>query len=127
MKAVLGDEKLEVVYDPVGGDYAEPALRSLGPDRRFLVVGFASGDIPKFPINLVLLKRCSIVGVNWGGHIAEHPSVAREVTNTLLERTTEGKLNPEAGESFPLDQAGTAMMKMLNRQAVGKVIIRPGA
>ena len=126
LKAVLNGETLNVVYDPVGGDYAEPALRSLGPDGRFLVVGFASGDIPRFPVNLVLLKRCSIVGVNWGGHIAEHPSTAREVTNTLIEWIASGRLNPEAGESFSLKQSGEAMMKMLNRQAVGKVVIRPG-
>ncbi len=127
LKNILNGEPLNVVYDPVGGDYAEPALRSLGPDGRFLVVGFASGDIPRFPINLTLLKRCSVVGVNWGGHIAENPSVAREVLNTLMQWIAQGKLNPTSGESFKLKDTGKAMMKMLNRKAIGKVVIHPQA
>ncbi len=125
LKKVLGDRPLDVVYDPVGGDYAEPALRSLGPDGRFLVVGFATGDIPRLPINLVLLKRCSIIGVNWGGHIAANPSESRRALTTLLEWITSGKIKPQAGESFSLKQAGNAMMKMLNRKAIGKIVIHP--
>lgn len=125
LKKVLGDEQLDVVYDPVGGDYAEPALRSLGADGRFLVVGFASGDIPRFPINLTLLKRCSVVGVNWGGHIAANPSVAPGVLNTLMQWIAQGKINPKSGESFKLKDTGKAMMKMLGRKAIGKVVIHP--
>lgn len=127
LKLALDGRSLDIVYDPVGGDFAEPALRSLGPDGRFLVVGFAAGDIPKVPINLLLLKRCSMIGVNWGGHIAAHPSVAKEVVTTLLEWIAAGKLHPAAGEAFPLDQSGTAMMKMLDRDAIGKIIIHPHA
>jgi NADPH2:quinone reductase len=126
LRAALGDHQLDVVYDPVGGGYAEPALRSLGPDGRFLVVGFAAGDIPKIPINLLLLKRCSMIGVNWGGHIAANPSVAREVVTTLLGWIAEGRLNPAAGEAFPLEQTGEAMLKMLERKAVGKIVVHPG-
>ena len=125
LKKVLGGAPLDIVYDPVGGDYAEPALRSLGPDGRFLVVGFDSGDIPKFPVNLVLLKRCSIIGVNWGGHIAANPSVAKEVLNTLMEWITSGKISPRSGETFRLQDTGKAMMKMLSRKAIGKIIIHP--
>ncbi|MBT7371935.1 MAG: NADPH:quinone oxidoreductase family protein, partial [Gammaproteobacteria bacterium] len=125
LKEILAGEPLDVVYDPVGGDYAEPALRSLGPDGRYLVVGFASGDIPKFPINLVLLKRCSIVGVNWGGHIAENPSTYREVMTTLMEWVAEEKIRPLSGEAFALADAGKAMMKMLDRKAIGKIVINP--
>ncbi len=125
LKKILNGEPLDVVYDPVGGDYAEPALRSLGPDGRFLVVGFASGDIPKFPINLTLLKRCSVVGVNWGGHIAANPSVAKEVLNTLMQWISQGKISPKSGEAFKLKDTGKAMMKMLNRKAIGKVVIHP--
>ena len=125
LRKVLDGQPLNVVYDPVGGDYAEPALRSLGPDGRFLVVGFASGEIPRFPVNLALLKRCSIVGVNWGGHIAANPSAAREVLNTLMQWIARGHIRPASGEVFKLKDTGRAMMKMLNRKAIGKVVIHP--
>ncbi len=125
LKSILDGEALDVVYDPVGGDYAEPALRSLGADGRFLVVGFASGDIPRFPVNLVLLKRCSIIGVNWGGHIAANPMAAREVLTTLMEWITEGKIKPSSGEVFKLKDTGKAMMKMLGRKAIGKIVVHP--
>jgi NADPH:quinone reductase len=123
LKTVLDGVPLNVVYDPVGGDYSEPALRSLGPGGRFLVVGFAAGEIARVPLNLTLLKRCSIVGVNWGGFIAANPGEARPVLTTLLEWITAGKLTPKPGESFPLAQAGTAMMRMLDRKAIGKIVI----
>ena len=126
LKKILNGLPLNIVYDPVGGEYAEPALRSLGPDGRYLVVGFASGDIPRFPANLTLLKRCSIIGVNWGGHIAENPNAPKEARNTLLEWIKLGRIRPESGETFKLKDTGAAMMKMLNRKAVGKVIIHPG-
>lgn len=125
LKKVMDGRPLDVVYDPVGGDFAEPALRSLGPDGRFLVVGFAAGEIPRMPINLLLLKRCSMVGVNWGGHVAANPSASREVLTTLLQWIASGKLNPQSGEAFPLKDAGKAMMKMLERKAIGKVVIHP--
>lgn len=123
LKKVLDGKALDLVYDPVGGDYSEPALRSLAPDGRFLVVGFASGNISRIPLNLMLLKRCSIVGVNWGGFIAANPGESRPVLTTLLEWITSGKLTPEAGESFPLEKAGSAMMKMLDRKSIGKIVI----
>lgn len=123
LKQVLDGRPLNAVYDPVGGDFAEPALRSLSAGGRFLVVGFATGDIPKVPLNLALLKQCSIVGVNWGGHLMLNPSASKPVTTTLLQWIASRKLNPEAGEVFQLEQAGTAMMKMLNREAIGKVVI----
>lgn len=126
LKNILDGQPLDVVYDPVGGDFAEPALRSLGAGGRFLVVGFATGDIPKVPLNLALLKRCSIVGVNWGGHIMANPTASKPVTTRLLEWIAARKLNPEAGEVFPLDEAGNAMMKMLNREAIGKIVIGIG-
>lgn len=125
LRSALGGKPLDVVYDPVGGDYAEPALRSLGPDGRFLVVGFAAGEIPRIPINLVLLKRCSIIGVNWGGHVAANPAASREVLATLLEWITSGRINPIPGERFQLEESGKAMMKMLDRGAIGKIVIQP--
>jgi NADPH2:quinone reductase len=123
LKTILAGKPLNAVYDPVGGDFAEPALRSLSAGGRFLVVGFATGDIPKIPLNLALLKQCSIVGVNWGGHLILNPTASKPVTTTLLEWIASGKLKPEAGELFPLEKAGSAMMKMLGRQAIGKVVI----
>ncbi len=120
----LDGKPLNVVYDPVGGKFSEPALRSLAPGGRFLVVGFAAGDIPKVPLNLALLKRCKIVGVNWGGHVAANPTASRPVLTTLLEWIASKKLKPQAGETFSMEETGTAMMKMLNREAVGKIVIR---
>jgi NADPH:quinone reductase len=119
----LDGRPLTVVYDPVGGDFSEPALRSLAPDGRFLVVGFASGGISEMPLNLVLLKRCSIVGVNWGGYIAENPGESRVMLNAIIELVSNAKLAPQAGQQFALKDAGTAMMKMLNRESIGKVVI----
>ncbi|MFP6807140.1 MAG: NADPH:quinone oxidoreductase family protein [Pseudomonadales bacterium] len=123
LKEVLGGKPLDVVYDPVGGAFSEPALRSLGLGGRFLVVGFAAGDIPKIPLNLTLLKQCSIVGVNWGGFIAANQGAFRPVLTTLLEWITAGKLNPQAGEIFALKNAGAALKKMLDRQSMGKIVI----
>ena len=123
LQKVLAGRPLNVGYDPVGGDYAEPALRSLGPDGRFLVVGFATGEIPKVPLNLALLKRCAIIGVNWGGFVAANPNEMRPVLTTLLQWIAEGRLHPAAGETMPLQKAGSAMMKMLNRQAIGKMVV----
>ena len=81
----------------------------------------ATGDIPKIPLNLALLKQCSIVGVNWGGHLILNPTASKRHNNTF-EWIASGKLKPEAGELF-LEEAGSAMMKMLGRQAIGKVVI----
>ena len=93
--------------------------------QKLVVVGFASGDIPRFPVNLVLLKRCSIVGVNWGGHISENPSTSREVLTTLLEWVTQGKIKPSSSDTYGLAETGIAMMKMLDRKAIGKIVIHP--
>ncbi len=123
LKELLADSNLNVVYDPVGGKYSEPALRSLSPEGRFLVVGFASGNIPKIPINLALLKRCSISGVNWGAHMAEHPDDATRVINQLVGWIEQGEIHPEAGKIYSLEETGDAMMAMLNREAIGKVVI----
>ncbi|MGY9012341.1 MAG: zinc-binding dehydrogenase, partial [Rhodobacterales bacterium] len=83
---------LNMVYDPVGGDKAEPAFRSLSPGGRFLVVGFAGGEIPKMPLNLPLLKRSSIVGVDWGGEFRANPSINQELMQTLMSWTARLRL-----------------------------------
>lgn len=124
LKELLANRPLDLVYDPVGGDYSEPALRSLGPGGRFLVVGFASGDIARVPLNLLLLKRISAVGVNWGATVAANPPESRRVLLALLDRIERGKLKPQAGQTFPLEDAGAAMTTMLERKAIGKVVIK---
>ena len=123
LEKILDGRPLNVVYDPVGGEFSEPAFRALGPDGRFLVVGFAAGEIARLPLNLPLLKRSAVIGVNWGAYVAANPLESRPVLTTLLEWIAEGRLNPQAGESYPLNKTGTAMMKMLNRKAIGKVVI----
>ena len=123
LTVLLDGSPLNAVYDPVGGAFSEPALRSLSPGGRFLVVGFAGGGIPSIALNLTLLKRCSIVGVNWGGYVSANPSEAVPVMQTLMEWIKSGQLRPAAGQSFSLEQAGSAMMKMLNRQSIGKLVI----
>ena len=123
LKAALNGAPLDVVYDPVGGDYADPALRSLAPGGRYLVVGFASGAIPQFAANLALLKQISIIGVNWGAHVAINPQISQKVTQDLLTRISDHRLRPEAGQCFTLSQTGAAMTQMLDRKAIGKVVI----
>lgn len=123
LKSVLDGKPLNIVYDPVGGKHSEPALRSLGAGGRFLVVGFASGKIASVPLNLPLLKRCNILGINWGAFVAANEKVSRPVVTNLIQKIAGRSLKPHPGETFPLAQAGPAMMKMLNRQSIGKIVI----
>jgi len=123
LKEITDGRDLNVVYDPVGGKYSEPALRSLAPEGRFLVVGFAAGNIPKIPINLPLLKRCSICGVNWGAHMGANPEEAPRVLGQLMSWIEEDRIAPAAGQLYPLEETGKAMMAMLNREAIGKIVI----
>ena len=124
LKKAMDGRPLNLVYDPVGGDFAEAGLRSLAPGGRFLVVGFATGTIPKLPANLTLLKQVSVIGVNWGGHIAIHPEASAPVVNELVDRIDRSTINPLTGQHYSLDETGKAMTAMLERQAIGKTIIR---
>ncbi len=123
LKTVLGERPLNVVYDAVGGEYSEPALRSLAPGGRFLVVGFATGEISKIPLNLPLLKQCSIIGINWGAYSAANPTKTRPVITALLDLINRRKILPVAGECFSLEESGNALMRMLEREAIGKIVI----
>ena len=123
LKEILDGKPLNLVYDPVGGDYSEPALRSLGPGGRFLVVGFASGKIASVPLNLPLLKRCNILGINWGAFVAANDKVSKPVVTDLIQKIAGKILNPHPGESFSLEESGAAMSKMLKRQTIGKIVI----
>ncbi len=127
LKRLTGGKGVDVVYDPVGGDFAEPALRSMAWKGRYLVIGFASGPIPSIPLNLALLKGCSIVGVFWGRFTVEEAELNIENTHTLWRYFEEGKLSPVVTDVFPLEDYEAAYNCMIERRARGKVIITTGA
>ena len=114
---------VDVVYDPVGGDYSEPAVRSMAWNGRFLVIGFASGPIPAIPLNLALLKGCSIVGVFWGRFSGEETEVQMQNVEELWALFDAGKLNPVVTDCFPLEQYEDAFNCLIDRKARGKVIL----
>jgi NADPH2:quinone reductase len=114
---------VDVVYDPVGGPYTEPALRSLAWRGRLLVVGFAAGDIPKIALNLTLLKGCSIVGVYWGEFARREPEQFTDSMRRLGRWFSDGKLKPHVSGTFPLERAADALTMMANRQVKGKVVL----
>ncbi len=123
-KAAAGGQGVDVVYDPVGGDMAEPALRLLAPGGRYLVVGFVTG-IAKIPLNLPLLKRCSIIGVNWGGEVMGNPAVVPPVISQLVEWTLAGKLKTAPDHVYPMTQAGEAFASLFERRSSGKIVVTP--
>lgn len=123
IKELTGGKGVDVVYDPVGGDYAEPAIRGMGWNGRYLVIGFASGPIPKIPLNLTLLKGCSLVGVFWGRFTGEEPEVNLKNIEELWELFNSGKIAPVVTDSFPLEQYEDAFTCMMERRARGKVIL----
>jgi NADPH2:quinone reductase len=115
----------DVIYDPVGGAYAESALRSIAWLGRYLVVGFAAGEIPKLPLNLVLLKGCDVLGVFWGSWIERDPAGHRANTEQLLAWCAAGKLSSHVHAVYPLGEAAAALKAIAARQVMGKVILRP--
>lgn len=123
VKELTGGRGVDVVYDPVGGDFSEQALRSMAWKGRFLVIGFASGPIPKVPLNLALLKGCAIVGVFWGRFMAEEPEVNLQNIHELWELFAAGKLKPVVTDLFPLEEYEAAYACMMERRARGKVIL----
>ena len=123
IKQLTGGAGADVVYDPVGGPYTEPALRSIAWRGRLLVVGFAAGEIPKIPLNLTLLKGCSIVGVFWGEFTRREPQHFAEAMQRLAGWYAEGKLKPHVSETFPLERAADALTLMAERKVTGKVVL----
>jgi NADPH2:quinone reductase len=121
-KQACGENGADVIYDPVGGDYAEAALRAIGWAGRFLVVGFPAG-IPKIPLNLALLKSCQIVGVFWGGFARRYPEADRQNNRELLALYEAGNIRPRISERFPLERAGEAIAHLAGRKAKGKVVV----
>ena len=121
---MIGRSAVDVVYDPVGGTFSETAFRCLAPGGRHLVVGFAAGEIPKLPLNLALLKRASLVGVDWGGEIRANPQVNVPLMKRLTEWVVEGNIHPEPTATFPLEEAGDVLQSLLERKSIGKPVIR---
>lgn len=122
IKSAAGGDGVDVVYDGVGGDYAEPAIRALAWEGRFLVVGFPAG-IPKIPLNLTLLKSCQIVGVFWGAFTMRDPQRHKAHVQELFDWYAAGKIKPQVTDRFPLEQAGEAMKVLEERRARGKVVV----
>jgi NADPH2:quinone reductase len=112
----------DVVYDAVGGDYAEATLRAIAWEGRFLVVGFPAG-IPKLPLNLVLLKSCQIVGVFWAAWVEKHPADFLASGRELLELYSQGAIKPTISRRFPLEEGGRAIALLAERSAVGKIVV----
>jgi NADPH:quinone reductase len=123
IKAITDGKGADVVYDPVGGNYTELALRSIAWRGRLLVVGFAAGDIPKIPLNLTLLKGCAIVGVFWGEFTRREPQRFQAAMDKLGRWFAEGKLKPHVSGTFPLERAADALTLMADRKVKGKVVL----
>ena len=126
IKAITAGRGVDVVYDPVGGPYSEQALRDTAWKGRFLVVGFAAGDIPKMPLNLALLKGCSIVGVFWGAFTRNEPELNRRNNEELMQMYTAGKIKPHIHATYPLYRAAEALNEVLYKRVSGKVVLVTG-
>jgi NADPH2:quinone reductase len=125
VKAATGDKGADVIYDPVGGDVFDQSLKCIAPEGRLLVIGFASGRIPSPPMNRVLLKYASIVGVLWGGYLQSHDGYGVEVQTRLAELFTAGRLNPAVGAVYPFESAPAGLRELANRKILGKAVLTP--
>lgn len=123
IKELTDGQGADVIYDPVGGDFAEPALRSIAWEGRYLVVGFAAGDIPSIPLNLALLKGCQIVGVFWGQFAARDPQRNAANVGQLLAWVADGTVTPLVSKTFPLTEASAALDEIRSRRAQGKIVL----
>jgi len=121
-KDAVGPDGADVILDPVGGDYAEAALRSIGWEGRFLVVGFPAG-IPKLPLNLTLLKSCDVCGVFWGAFAARDPQRNADHVEQLFRWWAEGQIAPKISATYPLERGGEAIAALRDRQAIGKLVV----
>jgi NADPH:quinone reductase len=121
----LSDGGADVVYDPVGGDLAEPVLRALRTFGRYLVIGFAAGEIPRLPLNQVLLNNRTVIGVDWGGWAMRHPAENAALIDEVLDGVANGRLHPPAPAIVPLDKAADVLRDFEERRIVGKVVLVP--
>ena len=120
-----GGTGVDVVLDPVGGELAEPSLRALGDGGRYLVVGFASGTIPALPLNQVLLRNRTVLGIDWGIWAMQHTDAQRALLDDLLALVASGALDPVHPAEYPLDDVARALEDLLGRRTVGKIALIP--
>lgn len=125
LKQLAAPNGIDILYDAVGGDYAEPALRAMAWEGRYLVVGFASGTIPRIPLNLVMLKGCAILGVFWTAFVERYPAKHRANMLKLLDWCAEGRITPHIHASYALIETATALSLIEARKVTGKVIVNP--
>lgn len=123
LRALTGGRGVDCVYDCVGGAHSEPALRAMAWQGRFLVVGFASGDIPKLPMNLLLVKGCAAIGVFWGESVKRDPAGHRRNMQEVLAWVADGRLKARVDRAYPLDDVVAALAVIESRQAVGKIVL----
>ena len=115
----------DVVYDPVGGDAFKAAMGACNPEARVLVIGFASGDIPQIPANILLVKNITVMGFYWGGYLKFQPDSLTDSLDTLMEWYSQGRLKPHISDVFPLDRADEALELLRSRKSTGKVVVTP--
>lgn len=125
LRRLTGGRGADVIYDPVGGPYAEQALRSIAWEGRFLVVGFAAGEIPKLPLNLVLLKGCDVLGVFWGAWTKQDPKGYQANMDQIVRWAADGKLSAHVHAVYPLEKTAEAIKSLSDRSVMGKVLLRP--
>jgi NADPH2:quinone reductase len=125
LKRLGGEHGIDVVFDPVGGAYSEPALRSLAWQGRHLVVGFAAGDIPRLPLNLVLLKGCAVLGVFWGAWVRHERAQYQDALARLAQWCAQGALSCHIQQVYPLSETPKALRALADRKVMGKLVVRP--
>ena len=124
-RAWAGGSGVNLVVDPIGGPLAEPSLRALGDGGRYLVIGFASGDIPAVPLNQILLRNRSVIGIDWGIWAMTHPAEQRALLGDLLDMVATGTLDPVRPTAYPLEDVASALGDLLGRRTVGKIALVP--
>jgi len=124
VKKLTNNRGVDVIYDPVGGDFTEQALRAMAWNGRHLIIGFAAGDIPKIPANLTLLKGCSVVGVFWGAFTQKEPKTSAQNMMDLFKLYTDGKIKPRISEVFAFEDYAKALNALTERRAKGKIVLR---
>ncbi len=123
IKELTGGQGADVLYDPIGDQYAEPSLRAMNWEGRYLVIGFAAGEIPKIPLNLTLLKGCDVLGVFWGMATQRDPDHANESLRKIMKMISDGKLHPAISAKYPLAEGGRSIRMLMDRKAMGKVVV----
>lgn len=123
IKALTAGRGADVIYDPVGGDLFDQSLRCVAWEGRIIVVGFASGRIPSVPVNLTLVKNCSVIGLYWGAYLRHDPAVIGRSLQQLLAWYEAGRLRPHISATYPLEQAADALRALLARQTTGKIVL----